>query len=354
MKDSISVIIPCYNEEKHLERCLTSIIKQSTGLKYSFDGTDRDKIEIICVDDASTDGTTAILKDWEKKYPENIRVIINERNNRQGAARNIGMQYASCEWISFVDADDWLEPDFFEKLIKKSHDNTYDIVACNYAEDTSAELTYFEAGDTDEKGKDVFVTDDMVRKEVFREQCFGKVYPSIVKRHFLTGHRITFPERLMYEDIYYKELLHMEISRGVVINEKLYHFYVRPEEEKRVSDVMSYADYLTIMMLLWKEWGRRGYFSKYENELTAEFLKVGYIGFLRMLFSRKDVLPYTYFLLIKELVLTLTPAADKKHYLKNSPYFTDFQKLWLSALWRDVDRDDFDKIVEATIEAGGI
>ena len=76
--------------------------------------------------------------------------------------------------------------------------------------------------------------------------------------------------------------------------------------------------------------------------------------FLKLIFAEKDEVPYTYFLLIKELILTLTPAADKKHYLKNSPYFKDLQKLWISALWRDVDRDDFDKIVEATIEAGGI
>jgi glycosyltransferase involved in cell wall biosynthesis len=97
MSDKVSVIIPCYNVEKYIERCLESLERQTIGIGH---------MEIICVDDASSDGTEDILRSWEKKYPGSIKVVLSERNNRQGAARNIGMQYASGDWVSFVDSDD--------------------------------------------------------------------------------------------------------------------------------------------------------------------------------------------------------------------------------------------------------
>jgi len=347
MSDKVSVIIPCYKVEKYVERCLESLERQTIGIGH---------MEIICVDDASSDGTEDILRSWEKKYPGSIKVVLSERNNRQGAARNIGMQYASGDWVSFVDSDDWVEPDFYEKLLRRAEGKTYDIVACKFMEDTSVagsgitEVTDKGTGEAVE----YFVTDDMVRKEIIRRQPFGKVYPSIIRRAFLQMHRIAFPERLMYEDIYFKTLLHLEVSRGAVIDEALYHFFKRPEGERYKPDELYYADYLTVLMFMWKEWQRRGYFSRYENELMAQFIKEGYLGFLKVLFARKGEVPYTYFLLIRELTLTLTPAADKKHYLKNSPYFTDAQKVWISALWRDVDKADFEEIAAMTLEAGGI
>ena len=345
MSDKVSVIIPCYNVEKYINRCLTSITAQTVGI---------DHIEVICVDDASTDGTVDMLKEWEKRYPTNIRVVLSERNTRQGGARNIGMQYASGDWVAFVDSDDWIEPEYLETLLKKSNKNNYDIIACRYEEDDSDDLKYFDGDKGSGEFSEVFVTDDMVRKQVIKEQKFGKVYPSIIRRGFLQSHRITFPERLMFEDIYFKSLIHLELSRGAFIDETLYHFFKRPAEEHYKAEELYYADYLTVLMFMWKEWRRRGYFSRFENELMAEFLLDGYIGFLRLLFKRSGEPPYTYFLLIKELVVTLTPAADKKHYLKNSDYFKDLQKLWISALWRDVDKTDFEEIARRTKDAGGI
>ena len=79
----ISVIIPCYNVERWVDRCLTSIIRQTTGIN---------ELEIICIDDASTDNTWEHLQEWEQRYPENILLIRQEVNRRQGTARNIGLR----------------------------------------------------------------------------------------------------------------------------------------------------------------------------------------------------------------------------------------------------------------------
>ena len=103
----ISVIIPCYNIAPWIDRCMASIAVQTIGL---------DDLEVICIDDASTDGTWEHLQRWERKFPDHILLIRQDVNRRQGAARNLGLQYASAPYIAFVDGDDQLEPDYFEQL----------------------------------------------------------------------------------------------------------------------------------------------------------------------------------------------------------------------------------------------
>ena len=123
--DRISVIVPCYNVENMVGECLESIIGQSIGLSH---------LEIILVDDASTDGTVQILKEYEKRYPDNIMLILCDENGRQGTARNIGLSYATGEYISFVDSDDWIHKDMYKVLVDIMEKNDCDIVQFRYRE----------------------------------------------------------------------------------------------------------------------------------------------------------------------------------------------------------------------------
>lgn len=111
----VSVIIPVYNTEKYLERCLYSIIKQS--LK---------EIEIICIDDKSTDNSLIKLKKIAKTDGR-INIIINEKNYGAGISRNFGLKMSCGEYIHFVDSDDYLEPNALEKLYEKSKYENIDI-----------------------------------------------------------------------------------------------------------------------------------------------------------------------------------------------------------------------------------
>ena len=97
----VSIIIPIYNMKKYLTKCLDSVIHQT--LK---------DIEIICIDDGSTDNSLEILKAYAQKDPR-IKVLTQE-NQGQGAARNLGIDVAESEYVSFVDPDDWIEPDTYE------------------------------------------------------------------------------------------------------------------------------------------------------------------------------------------------------------------------------------------------
>lgn len=115
-KVNVSIIVPVYNVEKFLDRCLESLINQT--LK---------NIEIICINDGSTDNSSKILNNYTLK--DSRIVIINQENQGQSIARNKGMEIANGEYIGFVDSDDWVDLDFFEKLYNAAKDNDCDIAA---------------------------------------------------------------------------------------------------------------------------------------------------------------------------------------------------------------------------------
>ena len=111
---TISVIIPVYNAEKYLPKCLDSVVKQS--------GT----FEIIAINDGSTDGSLEILQNYAKKH-KNIK-IINQENQGVASARNKGLAEAQSKYITFIDSDDWLEPNAFKQMIEIIKKDTPDIV----------------------------------------------------------------------------------------------------------------------------------------------------------------------------------------------------------------------------------
>jgi len=117
--EKITVVVPCYNVESYLERCIDSLLNQT------FKGT-----EIILVDDYSTDNTRNIIKKYEKKH-QNIKAFYNKQNRRQGHARNIAIQATTTKYITFVDSDDWVEPNFLQALYDTLTKSDADLAVCD-------------------------------------------------------------------------------------------------------------------------------------------------------------------------------------------------------------------------------
>lgn len=115
----ISVIIPIYNAEKYLNECLSSILNQT----YK-------NLEIICINDGSSDGSNKICNNWAKS--DSRIKIIQKINEGVGAARNIGIRYATGELISFIDSDDYIDNDFYEYLINIINSYKSDIAYCAF------------------------------------------------------------------------------------------------------------------------------------------------------------------------------------------------------------------------------
>ena len=117
----ISIIIPVYNSEKLLKQCLDSVLNQTLN-----------NIEIICVDDGSTDNSFEILKEYEKK--DNRVIALTQKNSGAGVARNKGVEIAKGKYIAFIDSDDWIEHDALEKLYNNIENNDSDMVLFNSIE----------------------------------------------------------------------------------------------------------------------------------------------------------------------------------------------------------------------------
>lgn len=115
----VSIIVPVYNAEKYIKECIESLINQT--LK---------EIEIICINDGSTDNSLNILKDYEKL--DNRIKIIDKENAGQSVARNLGIEMAKGEFLGFVDSDDWVDSDYFEKLYNAAIDLDSEISCAGY------------------------------------------------------------------------------------------------------------------------------------------------------------------------------------------------------------------------------
>lgn len=115
----ITVIIPCYNSYKHMQRCLESLERQ----QYK-------NFEVIVVDDCSTDDSYHQLKMYAQNSSLNMSIVSNEKNRGPGFSRNVGIKLAKGRWLSFCDADDWYPDDRLEKVSKKI--NNADCILCNY------------------------------------------------------------------------------------------------------------------------------------------------------------------------------------------------------------------------------
>lgn len=119
MKYSVSIIVPAYNCGEFLPKCLNSLVRQTLS-----------DIQIIVINDGSTDNTGKIADQYKNKY--NNIVVIHKKNEGVSSARNVGLECAEGEYIGFVDADDHVEPDMFEKLYSAMVENSADIAECDY------------------------------------------------------------------------------------------------------------------------------------------------------------------------------------------------------------------------------
>lgn len=162
--EKISVIIPVYNTEEYLGRCLDSVISNI----YQ-------NLEIICINDGSIDNSLSILYEYEKK--DNRIVVIDIKNNGVSHARNIGLQYASGDIISFIDSDDWIHSHYFEILLKQLNKYNSDIAVCTYCRTSEFDIekTKTDVGDCNVQ---LFTGEDNLNQYVIKSYIWGRLYRS--------------------------------------------------------------------------------------------------------------------------------------------------------------------------------
>ena len=339
----ISVIIPCYNVEKYIDRCIQSVVDQSFLI---------DDMEIICVNDASTDNTLEKLKAWEAKYPDTFMIVDCEENGHLGKARNTGLSYASGEWIAFIDSDDWIERDYLSRMIEAASGADYQIVACREQRDSSDNLTYFD--NTDESGEiRIFSVDnDAQRRSFFLNQPI-KLYAwgRIIRRAFLIENELFFPEHLAYEDIVWGNLVNMYVERAALIERPMYHYFINPGSIVLKKNEAYHIDHITTQEIMWDQLIGRGFGERFLPEIQYEYLYDGYLGMLKILALRYDEPSYSYFRLLQELTRSKVPEAGVLRFV-NDGGIPELHRLLFGMIHQYVSRDGFGQIVEILRKGG--
>lgn len=332
----ISVIIPCYNVASYIDKCMVSITAQTIGMEF---------LEIICIDDASTDDTWAHLQRWENMFPNDILLIRQHVNRRQGAARNLGLQYASADWISFVDADDWIEFDYFQRLYDPVTRYRCDVVSCGSMRDM-AELNDCYNENQRKPGKEYYLTVNTKElRETFLKYKLIGIGPAakIIRKKMLFESEIFFPEELAYEDHYWVPLLYLYTTNAYIIEEKLYHYYWNPSSTTLMKNKDYHADCLTIQMMKWTDYEKRGLFKEYRELLEYDIIWYA-MCFMSTIINYRDKAPFSFFQLEQKILMLQMP--DYKNRIKQYVhYFSEKEKLILQVFCSSVTKKEFNQFV---------
>jgi len=211
-KFNLSIVIPVYNAEKVINKCLDSLISQKTDYEY----------QIILVNDGSTDNSLNIIKDYESKY-KNV-FVIDQSNGGASIARNRGIRSASGDYIGFVDSDDWVTEDYIEKLLNRAYKTNADIVKCNH-------INY---SLTEDKALAVIRHDDFSvvgKLDLNIMSIKGYVWGGVIKKSIFD--KVRFPEKYWYEDAIMRTLI-MRISNHYEhIDEELYYYALHQKNSSK-------------------------------------------------------------------------------------------------------------------------
>lgn len=206
---SVSVIVPVYNMEDYLERCLDSLVNQTL-----------ESLEIICVDDGSKDSSGAILDKYAAEYPS--VTVIHSLNCGVSNARNTGLERASGRYVGFVDSDDYVSLDMFEKLYDAAEKNSVDIVQCS----------------NDRKGKRrksaFFCGEDEIVTAFIDGEITNSVCDKLYSRNVVGD--INFPQDLRFaEDFEFNARVLCRANYFFLLPDVLYHYTVREGSETHLE-----------------------------------------------------------------------------------------------------------------------
>lgn len=210
IKPKISIIIPVYNSEKYLRECLDSVINQT--LK---------DIEIICINDGSTDKSLSILREY--KEIDNRIKVITQKNQRQGAARNRGLEIAKGEYIQYLDSDDYLDLTACDMLYQKAIANELDMLCFSaycFNDGIKYENKYYNFTFLPKNFNDIFNISDC--KEFCTRFVTSAAF-TIYRFDFLQSINLKWEEGLFYEDNIYFVNAFIRAKKVSILNEKLYY-----------------------------------------------------------------------------------------------------------------------------------
>ena len=301
----VSVIVPVYNMagEGKLEYCIRSLLEQTLQ-----------DLQIIAVDDKSTDASLEVLKRLEGSFPDRIRVIASPDNRRQGGARNLGLDAATdCDFVGFLDADDWVSPDLYEKMLTLAENTGADVVGCDLCrvgEHTMVPTKREECNSMSQTGE----IDEEKRRSLLQNP--GPVVTKLYRREIFEDPKLRFPERIAYEDNAIATAIVMRIRHYEHIPEPLYFYYQRTGSTTHSITRKQCEDRMEAMRIMLRQAKEDDSLSKYHDEYENRFFLLFYRNTL-LSYMQSDMKKDAGFLrgLGKELLATFPDFRRNPYYL---------------------------------------
>ncbi len=254
----VSVIVPVYNVEKYLRKCLDSLVNQT--LK---------DIEIIIVNDGSKDHSDIIIEEYSNKYSH--ITAFKKENGGLSSARNFGIERATGEYIAFVDSDDWVESEMYEKMYLKAKEHDFDLIMCDFKEIHENETKVY----TCHLDHDLFTKEDIQKHMIdYYPSAWNKLY----KRSLFKN--LQFKEGVWFEDVEFGYRLLPYVHSIGIVNNPFYNYLIRKGSITSTVDprIYHYIDNWNGILDFYKF---HHLYERYENELEYSYVRYLYATFIK-------------------------------------------------------------------------
>jgi glycosyltransferase involved in cell wall biosynthesis len=243
----VSIIVPVYNSEKYIATCLNSLLNQTLS-----------DIQIVIVNDGSTDESEKKIEAYIKIYDDKI-VYIKKENGGTGTARNTGIEYATGEYIGFVDSDDYVDMTLYEKMYREAKDINADWVECDYYHEYSDKMNKLKIK------KAEYTTDDILIKTK------TSVCNKIIKRKIICDNKLTFPVKLNYEDLEFVYKTVPYIHTIGYVKEALY-YYIQRNGSRFHTWNEGMRDIFTVYENIFLFYTKNGFYEKYKEQIEYSYI----------------------------------------------------------------------------------
>lgn len=252
---TISIITPVYNVSKYLDRCIESIINQTF-----------DNFELILIDDGSTDDSGKKCDDWAIK--DSRIKVIHQRNAGAGAARNTGLENATGKYIGFVDSDDWVNINMYQRLYDLLLEYPYvDMAIC----ETNWTSEYYPNKQDVQTGTIKVKKQSELLEDFFRihgERSNYGIYNKLIRSNVLENFK--FLEGTVSEDVMATYYFYVHSSKAIYVNEKLYNYFQNQSGVTKAKVTQKDFEYIKAFERIYKD-------IKYINKDFSEYAKINYI-----------------------------------------------------------------------------
>ena len=258
----VSVIVPIYNVEKYLEKCINSLLSQTL-----------EDIQIILVNDGSKDNSGNIAKEYEKNNKDRI-IYVEKENGGLSDARNYGLKYATGDFIAFLDSDDYIEKNAYEEMYNKAIEENADYVECDFVWEFPNKIR---------------VDKKYPYKNKKEMLSFVRVvaWNKLIKSQLITDNNLEFPKGLRYEDVEFTYKLIPFINKFAYVDKSFIHYVQREGSIANVQNERT-AEIFTVLDNVIEFYKKNNIYEEYRNELEYNYARYLLCSSLKRMCKIKD------------------------------------------------------------------